>query len=98
MKSEIFELGFTYEELGAGPYIFHGELTIKFNLVMIDKDEGYIDTLYEEPHDKGPRYHFCVLGDGTVVFSRNLVDFKPKVADKIRERVKEILPKLVIGL
>jgi hypothetical protein len=96
MKSERFELGFTQEELGSGPYIFHGELTITFNLVLTDNDEGYIDTFYEEPHDKGPRYHFCIMNDGTVVFSRNLIDFKKPVADKIRERVKELLPKLVI--
>lgn len=98
MKNERFELGFTYEELGTGPYKFEGELTITFDLVMIDNDEGYLDMMYEEPHDKGLRYHFCVLGDGTIVLSRNLVDFKPKVADKIRERVKELIPKLVIGL
>lgn len=97
MKSETFELGFTCEELGTGgPYKFEGELTIVFELVLIDKDEGYIDTIYEEPHQRGPRYHFCVLEDGAIVFAKNLIDFRKPVADKIRERVKELLPKLVI--
>ncbi len=96
MKSERFEIGFTYEELGAGPYIFQGELTIVFNLVLTNQDKGYIDTIYEEPHPKGPRYHFCILGDGKIVFDKKFIDFRKVVADKIMERLKEILPKLVI--
>ena len=96
MKSKVFELQFISDELGTD-YPFKGVLTTVFEIVLTKKDKGYVETVYEGPHARGPKYNFHILEDGTAVFERNLIDLKKPVADKMRDRVKELLPKRVIG-